>query len=97
MIRAELTGKSRDEIAAALKHKRHGQLIDLIADLVTLETFFTPEEIARARKIGARAIKAMIKAGQIRAHKPLANGYRVPRSAVDEWDAKTALRRASTT
>jgi hypothetical protein len=86
-----LIGLSRDRIAAALARKRHDELIDIIAELATLEPHFSPRTVARARGLSQRRIVAMCRSQTLRAHKPLPNGWRIPLSAIHEWDAQTAV------
>ena len=85
-------GKSREEIDQALRHKRPEELLDIISELATLEPFFSPRTIAAARGISQRRLVAMCKNRTIRAHKISENNWRVPLSAVREWDENTAVK-----
>lgn len=87
----QVIGKSREAIGQALRHKRPEELLDIIYELATLEPFFSPRTIAAARGVQLRRVVAMCRAGELRAHKPSEKVWRVPLSAVREWDANTAV------
>lgn len=86
-----LIGKSREQIEAALRSKKRGDLLDVIYSLATCEPMLSPKELAVRREMSKQKILQLIKTGVIRAHKPLGNSVRVPLSAIREWDAQTAL------
>lgn len=88
----QVIGKSREAIATALRKKRTEELFDIIYELATLEPFFSPRTIAQARGISQRRIVALCQARTLRAHKISDNNWRVPLSAVREWDENTAVK-----
>lgn len=88
----DVMGKTREQLGDLLGRKRPAELIDIIHELATLEPFFSPRTIARARGMSKRRIVKMCKDQELRAHKPSPNNYRVPLSAVREWDANTAVK-----
>jgi hypothetical protein len=90
--RIVLYGKSRDEIAELTARMPAPRLIDLLYQHVTLEPFFSPDQVAKARGMTKRQIVARCKDGRIAGHKPLENGWRIPHSAVLEWDEQTAVK-----
>jgi excisionase family DNA binding protein len=89
--RMNLIGKSREQIEQATKDLKRHELIDLLYSLATCEPMFKPQEIAARRGMSKQSILKLIKRGVLRAHKPLENAYRVPLSAIREWDAQTAV------
>lgn len=86
-----LVGKSRDEIAEATRNKSRQELIELLHEHTAFEPMFRLDEIAARRRMSVRTLKALVKAGRLRAHKPLENQVRIPLSSIREWDAETAL------
>lgn len=93
----KVIGKSREEIAKAIRHKTREELSNLIYHLETIEPHFSPKTIAFARALGPRMIVAKIQNGEIaRAHRPTLKGWRVPLSAIREWDEQTSIRRFNT-
>jgi hypothetical protein len=86
-----LRGLTRDQLEIRLARKERGELLDLIHRLANLETFYTPAEIAEARRMRATTVLELMKAGTIRSHLCAHNRYRAPLSAVMAWDDETAL------
>lgn len=60
-----LTGKTRDQIAHALRDRPLDELIDVIFSLSTVEEAFTPAEIARRKKVSKRDVIRDMKAGKM--------------------------------
>lgn len=58
-----LTGKTRDELAAALADKSRAELLELIFSLVTFERLLSVREIAQASRVCPRDVSAAMKAG----------------------------------
>jgi len=86
-----LVGKTREQIAAAVRDKTHSELVDLLYEHVTLEPHFKAQEIADRRRMSKSTILDLVKRGVLRAHKTCDTQLRIPLSAVREWDAETAL------
>jgi len=87
---SSLIGKTRDQIERALADKDRPALLDVIYKLTTLEPHFTISDVARARKLSRGAILDKLRTGAIkRAHRPLKNAYRIPLSALQDWDRST--------
>jgi hypothetical protein len=81
-----LRGKSRDQIAAALAHRSHAELIDLIHSLVTVEQLLKPAEIAARSCVNKRAVLRDIRAGKFGDYYCRAeNSIAVPASGVNRW------------
>ena len=91
MKRVNLVGKSRGEIEHATRDKSRPELVNLLYELASVEPMFTPQQIAELRHLSKDTVLDLIRRGRIRAHKPLENGLRIPLSAVQDWDAATAL------
>lgn len=89
--KTNLIGKSREQIAQLTRHKRHEEMVDLLYLYTTLEPHYSPRDIAVARGVQLRRVVAMCRAGTLRAHKPSEKCWRVPLSAVLEWDRQTAV------
>lgn len=87
----ELPADSAKELDRLLRRKERHELHRLIAQLATLEVFFTPAEVAKARRLPPRTVSELCKRGEIRAHQPLSKRWRIPLSAVREWDRNTAI------
>lgn len=87
-----LYGKSREEIAELTRRMPTDRLVDLLFQHVTLEPFFSPGMVAKARGMTKRQIVARCQDGRLRAHKPMTNGWRIPITGVSEWDAQTAVK-----
>ncbi|MEO6969873.1 MAG: hypothetical protein ABI217_03140 [Chthoniobacterales bacterium] len=87
----DLIGKSYKEIETAVKGVKRARLVDLLKLHVTLEPFFSPEQIAKARQISIAAVMHRIKVTrQLRAYL-IGNRWRVPLSAVRDWDSQTRV------
>jgi len=86
-----LVGKTREQIEHATRHKKREELLEIIYSLATFEPHFKPQEIAERRRMSKGKVLRLIKAGVLRAHKPMENALRVPLSAIQDWDEKTAL------
>lgn len=91
MIAAELIGKSYEEIEHRLSGMKRDRLVKVIQQLATLEPHFSPEQLAGFRGLTVKAILKRIHEHRLRAHIPSHNRYRIPRSAVEEWDASTRV------
>lgn len=87
----DLRGKSRDEIAELTKRWKPDRFVAALHELATIEPFFSPRTVAKAREMSPRVIAELCRSGVIRAHRPLENGWRIPLSAVREWDGRTAV------
>ena len=60
----KLTGKTREELAAALSGRTRGELVELIFSLVSFERLLSASEIAAASKMSRRDVLADMKAGR---------------------------------
>jgi len=102
--RTRLTGKTYDEISAALAQASRDDLVRLVFSLVTLEKLLTPAQIARESQVPRRDVLADMRAGRFtdpifgrgffcRASK----SFRISASAVNAWRATwfVAVRRAA--
>lgn len=87
-----LYGKSRTEIEELTVRMSYSRLLDLFYQHVTLEPFFSSAMVAKARGMTKRQVVARCQDGRLRAHKPMTNGWRIPITAVQEWDAQTAVK-----
>jgi excisionase family DNA binding protein len=87
----ELAGKSREQIERATQHWQRHELIDALFKLANCEPWFSPQQVAALRGVSKYKVIDLIRSGVLRAHKPLDNQYRIPLSAVREWDRETAL------
>ena len=80
------TGKSREEIAAALANKSRADLIDLIFSLLTVEQLLKPSEIAKRSCLNKRAVLRDIRDGKFGDYYCRAeNSIAVPASGVNQW------------
>lgn len=86
----DLIGKSYQEIETAVHGIKRIRLVDELKKLATLEPYFSPAQIAKARQISIQAVMTRIRRGQIRAHL-IGNRWRVPLSAVRDWDGQTRV------
>jgi hypothetical protein len=89
----DLRGKSREEISELTKRWRHDQYVDAIYQLATIEPFFSPRTVAKARESSPRVIADLCRNGTIQAHKLSDNVWRIPLSAILAWDRATAVNR----
>jgi hypothetical protein len=81
-----LSGKSRDQIEAALAHKSRSELVDLIYSLVPVEQLLKPAEIAARSCLNKRAVLRDIRDGKFGDYFCRAeNSIAVPASGVNEW------------
>ena len=60
-----LTGKTKEQIEKALKDAPRSRLIDIIAEVATVEPWFRPSEIARRRRMNVRDVRKAMKAGKL--------------------------------
>lgn len=86
-----LVGKSLEQIREATKDWSRHELQTAIYKLASCEPWFSPQELAALRGVSKFKIVELIRAGVLRAHKPLDNAYRIPLSGIHEWDRQTAL------
>lgn len=87
-----LVGKSPEQIDLELASvRKRDRLIRIIKELAVLESFFSPEQVADKRGITVASVMARIKDGRLRAHLVSHNRWRIPLSAVHEWDEKTLV------
>lgn len=86
-----LVGKTYQEIEAAVHGLKRDQLIAIIQELAGGEPFFSPEQISRLRGISRANVMRRIRARLLRAHMPVHNRWRVPLSALREWDEQTRV------
>lgn len=82
-------GKSRDEIQRLTSDYSRPELVDLIYKLSSLEPMFTPLEVAKARQIAVATVRELIQKQKLRAHR-VGQEWRIPLSAIQEWDASTS-------
>jgi hypothetical protein len=81
-----LTGKSREQLEAALAHKSRAELLDLIYSLVTVEPLLKPSEIAARSRLNKRAVLRDIRDGKFGDYYCRAsNSLAVPLSGVNKW------------
>jgi hypothetical protein len=81
-----LSGKSREQIEAALAHKSRSELLDLIHSLVTVEQLLKPSEIAARSCLNKRAVLRDIRDGKFGDYYCRAeNSLAVPASGVNKW------------
>ncbi len=81
-----LSGKSPDQIRAALKDARRDDLVDAITRMAALEPLYKPSEIAALSKINRRAVLEDIKSGKFGDYYCRAgNSLAVPASGVHAW------------
>jgi hypothetical protein len=81
-----LTGKTHEQLAAALAHKSRSELIDLIYSLVAVEQLLKPAEIAARSCLNKRAVLRDIREGKFGDYYCRAeNSIAVPASGVNEW------------
>jgi hypothetical protein len=92
MKRLDVRGRSRLEIAELLKNVRRDRIYDLVHELVTIEEHWSPEELARARKVPKSSIDKAIRAGRMPGvHRPSPNVTRISQSGVEAWDRATQI------
>lgn len=60
----KFSGKSREEVAAALASKTRDELVDIIFSVAVIEQHFTPSEIASRSGMTKRTVLADIHAGR---------------------------------
>lgn len=87
----DLTGKSREQIERALAHKRRNELLDLIFSLITFEPHFSVATFAQRRQLTRATVLRLIRERILHAHLPTGNGYRIPLSAIRDFDRRTAV------
>jgi hypothetical protein len=81
-----LTGKSREQLEAALVNKSRAELLDLIYSLVTVEPLLKPSEIAARSCLDKRAVLRDIRDGKFGDYYCRAeNSLTVPVSGVNKW------------
>jgi hypothetical protein len=94
-----LTGKTREELAAALEDKSRAELLELIFSLVNFERLLSAGEVARASRVSVRDVLADMKAGKF--VDPVfgagffcrgSNSRRVSMSAANAWRARFFVR-----
>jgi hypothetical protein len=82
----KLTGKTREELEAAVAHKSRSELIDLIFSLLTVEQLLKPSEIAARSCLNKRAVLRDIRSGKFGDYYCRAeNSIAVPASGVNKW------------
>src|SRR5437762_220593 len=82
----DLTGKSREQLEAALVNKSRAELLDLIYSLVTVEPLLKPSEIAARSCLNKRAVLRDIRDGKFGDYYCRAeNSLAVPLSGVNKW------------
>src|SRR5262245_3313729 len=82
----KLSGKTREQLEAALAQKSRSELIDLIYSLVTVEQLLQPAEIAARSCLNKRAVLRDIRAGKFGPYFVRAeNSIAVPASGVNAW------------
>jgi len=82
----KLSGKTREQLGAALAQKSRSELIDLIYSLVTVEQLLKPAEIAARSCLNKRAVLRDIRAGKFGPYFVRAeNSIAVPASGVNAW------------
>jgi hypothetical protein len=83
-----LTGKTRDEIEAALAGVPRAQLIDMIASMAALEPWFKPSEIAARRRMSVRDVRQAMKDGKLGGgyFRRAGNSMLASASGVRAWD-----------
>lgn len=86
----ELDAEAERTLERLLSGKERSELVRMIKFLSVAEVFFTPAELAKARRLPRRTVVELCKRGEIRAHRVLSNRWRIPLSAVHEWDRNTA-------
>ena len=84
-----LTGKTREEIAKTLKDVPRSELIEMVVSMATLEPWFKPSEIARARRTPVRTVREALKAGKLGGgyYRRAGNSMLASASGVAAWDA----------
>jgi hypothetical protein len=81
-----LSGKSYEQVTAAVAHKSRRELIDLIYSLVTVEQLLKPSEIAARSCLNKRAILRDIRDGKFGDYYCRAeNSIAVTASGVNKW------------
>src|SRR5262245_39004282 len=84
-----LSGKTREQLGAALRHKSRSELIDLIHSLVSVEQLLKPAEIAARSCLNKRAVLRDIRDGKFGDYYCRAeNSIAVPASGVNQWRSK---------
>lgn len=86
----ELIGKSPEQIEEMLRGVKRDRLIRIIQELTSLEPFFSPEQVGRARGITIASVMKKVRANELRAHL-LGNRWRIPLSALKHWDRTTMV------
>lgn len=88
----KVIGKSREEIGEVLKSTPRQELLDIICALATPEPHYSPREIAQRRGLKKETILRLIREGVIApVHAPTGKDYRIPLSAIRDWDKRTAI------
>lgn len=87
----ELAGKTREALEATLQHKRRAELLDLIFSLINFEPHVTVETFAARRQMEPATVRRLIRDRKLRAHMPVTGKYRIPLSAIADFDQRTAL------
>ncbi len=81
-----LSGKTREQLEVALRHKSRSELIDRIYSLVTVEQLLKPSEIASRSCLNKRAVLRDLRDGKFpRYYCRATNSISVPISGVNAW------------
>jgi len=88
-----LSGKTREQIAAALASKSRSELLDIIFSLATIEQLYRPSEIAARSCMNKRAVLRDIREGKFGPYLVRAeNSIAVPASGVKKWRGSFLVR-----
>lgn len=87
----EVVGKSRDEIAAALRGVRRDRIYDLVYQLATDPPQFRTATVARNRELHPRTVLRLIERGELVGQKIAAKDYRISLPALQDYDRRTRV------
>lgn len=92
-MRLDLRNKSTEEIEEMLSNAPRKRLLSIIRGLVALEPHFSVQEFAQARRLKRETVLGLIRDKKIKpVHTPTDRGdYRIPLSAVQDFDQRTAI------
>jgi len=82
----DLSGKTREQLEVALRHKSRSELLDVIHSLVSVEQLLKPAEIASRSCLNKRAVLRDIRDGKFGLYYCRAeNSIAIPVSSVNRW------------
>jgi excisionase family DNA binding protein len=85
----DVIGRTAEEVGELLEPVKRDRLIKLLVDLVALDLYFSPQQVAKSRGVSRAIVMRAIRKGKLRAHLIAHNRWRIPLGALQEWDEHT--------